>query len=452
MKQLILLLLSYLIALFPWHASVVTPAPAPEELFSTVSIDGEFEIYVPYKATVGPGPAYIPWQFNLLKGDGSSRDFYDSIVLADIQPVTDEMALFEKDFSGTSAYLLERAQQMFGAFLQDITFETIEQPDSTPVYVMRLRLDDGLYPMEFTSAWRFEKSYAVNYLGVNLGDKPDMDAVVLKAAASFRDHTAAPRSADPKVTSTGTFTRDPGPWALPVPNVLGVIDEYALRYDSFRMKPGAGETAIVWQHDFMEIIARMVAGKPEGFVYPSDLAHITSIDYEVSDIYPGTYTFTAYGPYEQADIDDASYTFVATEPIRDLDGLEHFSGAQMLRLSLPDVRDVSALQSLERVERAMLSFSPEITDLSPMGGMGALQYLMMWGYDCSLVEDISFFASLTNLETVFFIDRSVSDASVFARLPALTKLYLNAADTLDQQPLIDCEQIEQLMLNGTSIR
>ena len=423
-----------------------------KEGFNAASEAGEYTIYVPGKSTVGPGPAYIVWQFNLLKGNHSGQGFYRSKFLADVQPVAEEMAVFQEDFGGVSAYIAERAGEMFGDFLQEISFQTISIPEGAAIYLMRVALSDGSNPMEFTASWRFEQSYAASYLGVNLGDMPDMDLLVLAAAEAFEDHTAAPGTAAPKTASKGTFSYDPGPWDLPVKNVLGLIGECAPHYLSFRIEPRADEAAIRWQHDYMEAVARKVAGKPEGPIFPSDLEHIVRIDFAASKTQPDAYTFNAYGPYERAATDDASHTFSANIPVRNLAGLEYFRGVKILTLSLHDVLDVAALEALDRVERASLVFSPEITDLSPMGGMRSLRYLMMWGYDYPLVKDISFLEALTNLETVFFMNSSLSDAGVFTRLPALTQLYLNAADTLDVQPLIDCAHIEELMLNGTTVR
>ena len=216
---------------------------------STVSEDGEYMIIVPHRATVGPGPSYIFWQFNLLKGNASSEGYYKSRFLADVQPVTDEMTSFAEDFDGASAYITERANEMFGALLKEISLETVITPDNASIYVMRVRLDDGSFPMSFTATWRFEKSYMASFLGVNLGDKPDMDAIVLEAAAAFQDNTAAAGTADPKTSSHGTFSYDAGPWDLPVKNILGVIGEYAQYYSLFRIEPHAEETAILWTHN-----------------------------------------------------------------------------------------------------------------------------------------------------------------------------------------------------------
>lgn len=130
----------------------------------------------------------------------------------------------------------------------------------------------------------------------------------------------------------------------------------------------------------LEATVREAIDVPEGSVYRSNLAMLTSL--------------VAYAMN-----------------ITDLTGLEHC--VSMIQLSL---------------------FENQINDISPLGNLTRLRTLHLW---CNQISDIWPLANLSNLEYLTLAGNQISDVSALEGLTKLRWLYLGNNQISDISPLVD---------------
>ncbi len=114
------------------------------------------------------------------------------------------------------------------------------------------------------------------------------------------------------------------------------------------------------------------------------------------------------------------------EPIRDLTGAEHLTGARTISLAMEEVTDLSPLGGLVDLE-VLLIYGGPVVDPAPLRGLSGLTELMLSGH---LVDDLGFLTDLPSLRKLHLGGASV-DLGPVAQLTALTELSLGTTGTTD---------------------
>ena len=121
---------------------------------------------------------------------------------------------------------------------------------------------------------------------------------------------------------------------------------------------------------------------------------------------------------------------------------------QLKALSLRETAiDLSFLASLTQLETLDLS-STGVSDVSPLASLTQLQTLNLGSTG---VSDVSPLASLTQLETLDLSSTGVSDVSPLASLTQLQTLNLGSTGVSDVSPLASLTQLETLDLSSTGV-
>lgn len=190
--------------------------------WNNVSQRGQWDIQVPGRTTVGPGPGDMTWGFYF--SDPRTGTTAQSTLSAEAHPVTPEMAMFREDWLGTAQYIHRYAYETFGDLLQFISFDSVNIAPDDDIYVIYLKLGNRNKQMEVTLCYRFGQSWYASYMGINEGDMPEMFLLTKRAAASFSDLTTAPFSANLE-NSYSVLTPEPS-WELPVLNLPEILWSY----------------------------------------------------------------------------------------------------------------------------------------------------------------------------------------------------------------------------------
>jgi internalin A len=147
----------------------------------------------------------------------------------------------------------------------------------------------------------------------------------------------------------------------------------------------------------LEAFIREALNKPEGDIYSSELAGLTSLN-------------------------------IFQRNIIDLTGLEYCTNLEMLWLDFNQISDLSPLSGLTNLWFLTPSIN-QISDVSPLAEMTNLRYLAL---SMNQISDISPLAGLTNL---LWLDLSVNQVSDIAPLVANTGLADGDTLVLDDNPL-----------------
>ncbi|MFV0402107.1 MAG: hypothetical protein ACK5LX_16005 [Oscillospiraceae bacterium] len=425
--------------------TVNSEEPAQEIILESTGADG-YTVYIPSPADEQEGMPSAPWHYKMV--DASSGKVGSSFVVAGLYPVTEEQdwsAFLESQL----AFFQEYAEETFGTSLySNIALEALESKYSGTTYVLDFQLDDGNAPVAVTVCYSFGQSYSLVEVGVSTGDSPGLRDRVVASARKFRDETAEPLSPNPDYLADAAFSESLAEWPLPIANFFGIVREYVGDgfVDASRREDGTEDYIIEWEHSYMEDVARQLTGVENRPLRSSDLDGITELLVAFSvNFEQGTMNY-------YYDSGNGKAAITQKEVITDLEGLQEFRNLTFLDWNLDTVTDISALREMPQLEVFWTTFSPEMEDLSPLGSLVNLRELLITSHDHAKVTDISFFATMEKLDTLYIRLISISDASVLAELPNLRQLQLTAADDLDRQPLIDAEHIVTLSLNGERIR
>lgn len=123
--------------------------------------------------------------------------------------------------------------------------------------------------------------------------------------------------------------------------------------------------------------------------------------------------------------------------------LEHLEELRIEGCSVPDLRLVSRLHSLE------------VLDCRPLGSLEALaskSTLRRLRVPHSDVADLRPLESLDKLEELDVSYTKVVDVSALGRLPNLRRLYLQGTGVFDLRPLSRCSALEELVLDDCPVR
>jgi hypothetical protein len=199
----------------------------------------------------------------------------------------------------------------------------------------------------------------------------------------------------------------------------------------------------------LEAAVREAIGKPEGTIYPSDLADLTSLDASDRNI---------------TDLSGLEYCTPLTElwlgdnEIGDITTLSDLTNLELLNLNGNQVDDISALSDLTNVNYLYLADNEirNITLLSNLVNLGKHHFFSIPpSEDLNLsnnqISDISPLSNLTSLEWVVLDDNNISDITPLANLTNLTKLSLSDNQISDISHLASLTNLVMLHLANNQI-
>ncbi len=148
-------------------------------------------------------------------------------------------------------------------------------------------------------------------------------------------------------------------------------------------------TSEIFSDENLEAAVREAIGKPEGPIYTSDLAGLTSLDAPEGNI-------------------------------TDITGLEYCHNLTGLWLGNNQISDLSPLSGLASLTALDLSGN-RISDVSPLSGLTSLDWLNL---EDNQISDLSPLSGLTNLTDLWLSYNQISDLSPLLELTNLTVLHL----------------------------
>jgi internalin A len=139
--------------------------------------------------------------------------------------------------------------------------------------------------------------------------------------------------------------------------------------------------------------------------------------------------------------------YLASTQVSDLSPLQGLSALQSLACSYTQVSDLSPLQGLS-VLQSLDCLGTQVSDLSPLQGLSALQSLDCWG---TQVSDLSSLQGLNALQSLSCSGTQVSDLSPLQGLSALQSLDCSGTQVSDLSPLQGLSALQSLTCSGTQV-
>lgn len=174
--------------------------------------------------------------------------------------------------------------------------------------------------------------------------------------------------------------------------------------------PSEAQKAVVFADSALEAMICGAMGKPDGVITAAEAAAVTRLDLSA----------------------DWERSTLEWTPIKDLDGLEYFTGLESLDLSEHAITDISPLARLTKLTTLALGGNP-VADIAPLAGLTNLKTLILTG--CA-AQDYSPLANLTGLEYLRLDNSAIADAAPLASLTSLQCLYLEGC-RLNYSPLAE---------------
>ncbi len=187
--------------------------------------------------------------------------------------------------------------------------------------------------------------------------------------------------------------------------------------------------AISFKDPNFEAMVRAQIGKPSGDIHEDDVKNIKVL-FVVPNISGNT---TDY------------------EAIKDISGLEHFTGLEALTIIATEVNDLSPLANLGKLQFVSFQGCNITADLSPLSDLPSLQGLSI---SASQVSDLSPIGNLTRLTELYLSDIGgveLSDLSLFSQLTNLTSLSLSGSKIQDISLLSNRTQLTYLDISRNGI-
>lgn len=411
--------------------------PEPDHLYSYDLLDeGAYGLNIDGQWTVGPGPDAIPWGIWFADSD--------AIMLADVQPTHPGSRTFTESWTERHAdRLRELAFECLGDEVESAVPFKEESGDTVTLYGIDYVYTRGDTTFYVTVCYRFCDTYTLELISIDPDSASRSGQAAREAAGSFVDMggPAHMTTVRPEVMMGGEN------WPWPYLHNPFAISQYYMDIESPR-PPGEArrqtDYEIQWKDKGMEQLVRIVMKKESGPVMSSDLDRIT--EFGVIGWLGDFYRVSTNE--RMIEVPRAGIRIKSIEDVKEFKNLVDLD----LELQEQGIKDVSAISSMTGLVRLSLIVSPELEDLEFLRPLTNLEDLMMWGGDYPKVTDISVLSGLAKLQSVMLVLPSVTDVAVLAELPNLRRLYINCSADVDQEPLVQAEQIESLMVNAETIR
>ena len=150
-------------------------------------------------------------------------------------------------------------------------------------------------------------------------------------------------------------------------------------------------------------------------------------------------------------VQDAKKLKVLTLPfalnIKQLDGLEYFTGLEELTLMRSRVVDFKPISKLKNLTTLNLSLN-KITDISPLQNLTNLRNLYL---STNKITDILPLQNLTNLQTLQVSSNPIADITSLSGLTNLTNLAIGSLKIKDLAPLQNLTNLESLTIDSNKL-
>ncbi|KAL0217337.1 hypothetical protein RCL1_007918 [Eukaryota sp. TZLM3-RCL] len=133
--------------------------------------------------------------------------------------------------------------------------------------------------------------------------------------------------------------------------------------------------------------------------------------------------------------------------LNELEGIQLFTGLEILLLSSTEVSDISPLSACTQLTYLNLQ-NAQVSDISPLSACTQLTELYLYN---TQVSDISPLSACTQLTYLDLENTKVSDISPLSACTQLTKLDLENTKVSDISPLSACTQLTKLDLYNTQV-
>ncbi len=170
-------------------------------------------------------------------------------------------------------------------------------------------------------------------------------------------------------------------------------------------------TPVNFSDPVLESLIRASIGKPDGDITPADVEAVTRLNLSWE--------------WQSDPLDYVT--------IKELGGLEAFTGLEYLDLTGHEIADLAPLSGLSNLTVLILSGNP-VTDLAPLRALAGLRRLDLSNCDA---DDYTPLAGLTSLEHLNLSYSLIEDVTPLSTLTNLKYLFLEGAPTQDYSPLSD---------------
>lgn len=220
--------------------------------------------------------------------------------------------------------------------------------------------------------------------------------------------------------------------------------------------------AIQWKDPVVESAIREYLGKPEGDIFPEDVADISTITFVGNDGFINTpfvnvTTMSVRDPNAIFNVDTgASRTNQGSNPstITTLADFAHFANLEELALydmSFSKLEGIGELTKNQKLHSFHLSFDSNLTTLEGIGKLTQLTKLRLVGLPVTDLSELEKLTALTVLETS---DVLMDNISYMQKLENLEMLYAYQVPVLEWQKSLDALNVknyEVQMVDGTTL-
>lgn len=125
-------------------------------------------------------------------------------------------------------------------------------------------------------------------------------------------------------------------------------------------------------------------------------------------------------PILAADLANLSILLAPAAGIGSLAGLEHAQGLAQLDIASNDVKDLSQLKAMPRLQ-FLNAAKNQLEDIAPVATIIALQYLEL---SANRIKDITPLSGLSNISALYLSTNLIEDISPLTNFPKISSLYL----------------------------
>ena len=143
----------------------------------------------------------------------------------------------------------------------------------------------------------------------------------------------------------------------------------------------------------------------------------------------------------------AQVLFFTSLPLKNLQGIQYFTGMTTLGLYDCQISDISLLTELHNLRELGL-YDNKISDVSPLSGLTNLTILYLGNNN---ITDVSPLSGLTNLKELTLNDNKITDISGLSGLTNLVTLRLDGNNITDISLLSGLTNLEELWLSDNNI-
>ncbi len=212
------------------------------------------------------------------------------------------------------------------------------------------------------------------------------------------------------------------------------------------MESETSDTVYTFREPLIEEAVREILNRPSGDITLADLGKVTRLHIMGLQLFSDDSEIWLKGeyPYFYDDETRESGLYLQKGPISSLEDITHMPNLVELSLYGQQISDISVLKGTE-IKRLGLGYNP-LTDLSPLAGNEALEYLCVPSLD---IADTGVLSTLPNLRTLNISDTGITSLAGLENCP-LSSLNLFSVELRDFSEIRRLPQLSELVLFSLS--